>query len=152
VLSKLTRKVIYAAKDALHDVLKTALEKEGWVITHDPLILPLGRRKLQVDLAAEAPLAAERDGQKIAVEIKSFLGVSEVTELERAIGQYIIYRFVLQRQDPDRTLFLALPVDAYESLFNEEDERDLAKGNDLRLIVFDPENGDIVEWITQWTI
>ena len=138
-------------KDALHDVLRAALENEGWIITHDPLILPLGRRKLQVDLAAEAPLAAERDGQRIAVEIKSFLGVSEVTELERAFGQYIIYRFVLQRQDPDRTLFLALPVDAYESLFNEEDERDLAKGYDVKLIVFDPEDGGIVEWITQWT-
>jgi hypothetical protein len=132
-------------------VLKAALVAEGWIITHDPLILPLGRRKLQVDLAAEAPLAAERNGEKIAVEIKSFLGVSEVTELERAFGQYIIYRFVLQRQDPERALFLALPVDAYESLFNEEDERDLARGNDVKLIVFDPENGNIVEWITQWT-
>src|ERR1051326_7928365 len=127
-------------KDALHDVLRAALENEGWIITHDPLILPLGLRKLQVDLAAEAPLAAERNGEKIAVEIKSFLGISEVTELERAFGQYIIYRFVLQRQDPDRTLFLALPVDAYESLFNEEDERDLAKSNDVNFIVFDPEN------------
>ncbi len=137
-------------KDAFHDVLKAALEAEGWIITHDPLILPLGRRKLQVDLAAEAPLAAERNGERIAVEIKSFLGVSEVTELERAFGQYIIYRFVLQRQDPERTLFLALPVDAYESLFNEEDERDLARVNDVKLIIFDPENGNIVEWITQW--
>jgi hypothetical protein len=144
-----TKETPYAEKDAYHDVVKSDLIKAGWTITHDPLFLPLGRRRLQVDLAAEAPLAAERDGRKSAVEVKSFLGVSDVTELERAFGQYLIHRFVLQRKEPDRRLYLALPVDAYESLFSEEDERDLAKGYDVKLILFDPENEVIIEWI-EW--
>ena len=134
-------------KDQQHETVRIALEKDGWLITHDPLILPLGRRKLQVDLGAEAPLAAEKAGQKIAVEVKSFAGVSEVTELERAIGQYIIYRFILNRQEPDRMIYLALPSDAYASLFNEEDERELAEAEDLKILIFDPELQEIVQWI-----
>jgi hypothetical protein len=136
-----------ARRDIFHDAVRAALEKDGWIITHDPLILPLGRRKLQVDLGAEALIAAEKAGRKIAVEIKSFTGVSEVTELERAIGQYIIYRFVLDRQEPERHLYLALPADAYTSLFNEEDERELAQSQEVHLLVFDPDSEEIVQWI-----
>ncbi len=59
--------------------VRTALVKDGWTITHDPLVLPFGERSLRVDLGAQAPVAAERDGRKIAVEIKSFVGRSEIT-------------------------------------------------------------------------
>ncbi len=29
-----------SAKDAFHEVVKTALQKDGWQITHDPYNLP----------------------------------------------------------------------------------------------------------------
>ena len=120
---------------------------DGWTITHDPLILPLGRRKLHVDTGAEAPIAAEKAGRQIAVEIKSFAGVSEVTELERAFGQYVMYRFLLGRHEPGRILYLALPMDAYASLFNEQDERELAQSQDIHFLVFDPLRREIIQWI-----
>ncbi len=72
--------------DVYHEVVKNALIKDGWTITHDPLILPFGTCKVYVDIGAEAPIAAEKDGRKIAVEIKSFVGVSEVADLESALG------------------------------------------------------------------
>jgi hypothetical protein len=53
-------------------IVRNALIKEGWIITHDPLTLPFGSDDIFIDLGAQAPLGAEKEGQKIAVEIKSF--------------------------------------------------------------------------------
>ena len=61
-------------RDIYHDVVKNALIKDGWTITHDPLILPYGGRNLYVDLGAEVPIGAEKDDRRIAVEVKSFSG------------------------------------------------------------------------------
>ena len=66
-----------SAKDRYRDCVKNALIKDGWVITHDPLRLPWGKKDMYVDLGAETLLAAEKDQRRIAVEIKSFVGKSE---------------------------------------------------------------------------
>ncbi|MEC4816876.1 MAG: element excision factor XisH family protein, partial [Scytonema sp. PMC 1069.18] len=60
------------APDLYHDVVCTALIKDGWKITDDPLVLTIGRRSVFVDLGAEKLIAAERGSDKIAIEIKSF--------------------------------------------------------------------------------
>jgi hypothetical protein len=61
------------AKDIYHEMVKNALTKDGWTITDDPLKLIIGSRSLYVDLGAEKLIAAQKENQKIAVEIKSFL-------------------------------------------------------------------------------
>jgi len=91
-----------AAKDIYHDKAKNALIKDGWKITHDPLRLSWGSKDMYVDLGAEQILAAERSGQKIAVEVKSFVGLSEMEDTEKALGQYLLYRSVLARTEPGR--------------------------------------------------
>ena len=95
-------------RDQFHDACKNALIKAGWIITHDPFPLRRGVQNLSVDLGAELPLAAERDGRKIAVEVKSLLGGVEMPEFERALGQYILYRSLLKRAEPERVLYLAM--------------------------------------------
>jgi hypothetical protein len=100
-----------------------------------------------VDLGAEAPIGAEKDGRKIAVEVKGFLGISETTELERALGQYWLYRFLLERREPDRVLFMAVSREAYARIFNEPDGRDLVVAQNLKLLVFDPTEEVVVQWI-----
>ncbi len=80
------------ARDLFHDVVRAALERDGWTVTHDPLKVPWGRRDLFVDLGAEKLLGAEKAGRKIAVEIKSFTGMSLINDLEKAIGQFVLYR------------------------------------------------------------
>ncbi|BCL38017.1 hypothetical protein NSMS1_44640 [Nostoc sp. MS1] len=65
-----------AAKDLFHEAVKQALLKEQWVITADPLKIKIERVKFEVDLAADKFLAADKAGQKIAVEIKSFISTS----------------------------------------------------------------------------
>lgn len=77
------------AKDLFHDAVKNALQKDGWRITHDPYYLKTGGVEMYIDLGADTILAAEREDQKIAVEIKSFLGASSISEFHAALGQFI---------------------------------------------------------------
>lgn len=136
-----------ARRDIYHDAVRNALIKDGWIITHDPLLLSFGRRNVYVDIGAEAPLGAEKDGLKIAVEVKSFLGASEFTELERALGQYALYQFLLTRQEPERILYLAVPAANYESVLSETEGHDLIVAQSLRILIFDPDKEDITQWI-----
>lgn len=76
-----------AARDKFHTAVKQALIKEQWSITHDPLNLKFGEYdQVQIDLGAEKVLAAEKDGEKIAVEIKSFLSDSSIFDFHVALG------------------------------------------------------------------
>src|SRR5439155_20466610 len=78
-----------------------------------------GRKNLFVDLGAEKLIAADRDGKRIAVEVKSFEGKSEVHDLEVALGQYLLYLPFLRAQESDRQLYLAVPVEVWENVFEE---------------------------------
>jgi hypothetical protein len=90
------------ARDRYHDNVENALIKDGWTIIDDPLHVRWGKKDMYVDLGAERLLAAEKDQRKIAVEVKSFLGHSEMADLEQAIGQYTVYHEVLSRAEPER--------------------------------------------------
>jgi len=74
--------------DIYHDTVKRALEKDNWTITHDPFFMKIGERKLYADLGAARLISAEKGHEKIVVEIKSFIGKSDVNDLENAIGQF----------------------------------------------------------------
>ncbi len=137
------------ARDLYHDVVKAALIADGWTITDDPLKLHVGKKDLFVDLGAERLLAADKEGRKIAVEVKSFLGASEVADLENALGQYILYREILGETEPDRLIHLAVPMEAYDELFKEPIGELVLRRTQLRLIVFDPANGGIIQWIPE---
>ena len=134
------------AKDVFHDAVKNALVKDGWKITDDPLKLELGGKDLYVDFGAEELLAAEREERKIAVEVKSFVGPSEMTDLERALGQYVLYSEVLNVTEPDRVLYLAIPHKVLFDLFEQPLGKLLLEKQGLRLIGFDPMREEIVKW------
>ncbi|KOR31649.1 hypothetical protein TI05_12270 [Achromatium sp. WMS3] len=136
------------AKDIYHDIVIHALKKDGWTITHDPLILEIGEKRLYADLGANRLLSANKGEEKIAVEIKSFLGHSDVRELENAYGQFMIYYKILAKQEPDRILYLAINKTVFAGIFSQEIGRLLLEDKILRLIVFDAQN----EVITQWVI
>ena len=135
-----------AAKDIYHQVVKIALEKDGWTITNDPLKLTIGSRSVYVDLGAEKLFAAEKEGRKIAVEVKSFINPSPVNDLENALGQYILYAKILEEQQPERVIYLAIPVNVFRDIFAEPIGQLLLRTTDLRLLVFDPRKEVIVEW------
>lgn len=135
-----------SAKDVYHDTVKAALQKEGWVITHDPLVLELSSGRLEVDLGAEMLIAAQRDDIQIAVEIKSFLASSLISEFHKALGQFLNYRVALRLKEPNRVLFLAIPVKVYRNFFSGElAQLSIAEYN-VKLLIFDPDEEEIVIW------
>jgi len=135
------------ARDFYHDNVRNALIKDGWTITHDPYTLTFGQRDVFVDLGAERTLAAEKQREKIAVEIKSFLSASDIRELEVAVGQYAFYRSLLTRFEPERKLFLAVPEGAFLNTLSEPIARPVIEDLRIALIAFDPELEIIVKWI-----
>jgi XisH protein len=135
------------ARDIYHESVRAALVKDGWVITHDPLRLEWGAKDVFIDLGAERLLWAEREGEKIAVEIKSFVGKSDIDDLEKALGQYILYHDVLAERQPERTLYLAVHVDVFHNLFEEPIGELLLKNSRFRLLVFDARTEEVLEWI-----
>ncbi len=135
------------AKDIYHNKVKTALEKDGWIITNDPLTLKVGGRSAFIDLGAEKLFAAEKEGRRIAVEVKSFISPSPVRDLEQALGQYIMYSQVLERQNSSRSLYLAISRSVFLDFFSEELPQLMIELNNLKLIIFDVESEEIVKWI-----
>lgn len=133
------------AKDLFHKIVKEALQKEGWKITHDPLFLLIDEKKMYIDLGAEL-LKAERAEQKIAVEIKSFLGASEMTDFHEALGQFNLYQVALTLKEPDRKLYLAIPEDIHKELFTNDFIKIVLDTYQISLIVFNPQTNSIVSW------
>ena len=140
-------KFVTMARDKYHDLVREALEREGWVITDDPLIVEAGKRKVQVDLGAERLIGAEKDGMKIAVEIKSFVGISTLHDFYEALGQFNFYQFALQKKMPERILFLAVPEDAYEDFFKEDFIEELLSSYHVKMFVYNITKPVIEKWI-----
>ena len=135
-----------SAKDIFHDAVRHGLEKEGWTITDDPLHIRIKGVQMYIDLGAEKVIGAEKNGQKIAVEIKSFAGTSALREFHEALGQYLNYQQALEEQEPLRELFLAIPVDAYDEFFTIPFVHEAVLRHHLKLIIYDGESEVIARW------
>lgn len=134
------------AKDIFHDAVRKGLEKEGWIITNDPLRIEVGDVEMYIDLGAEKILAAERAGEKIAVEIKSFIGASNISEFHTAIGQFFNYRVALEEQEPERVLYLAVPLAIYNAFFQLQFIKTVVERFQLKIIIYDQIQEVIVSW------
>ena len=137
-----------SARDLFHEAVRRALEKEQWQISHDPLELVWEEVKVKIDLAAERLLAAERDNEKIAVEVKSFASPSPISEFHTALGQFLNYRLMLEVKQPERRLYLAVPVDTYGSFFQSRLAQSMVDRHQLALLVYDPNSEEVVTWIS----
>ncbi|KST65900.1 XisH family protein [Mastigocoleus testarum] len=135
-----------AAKDLFHNAVKQGLLKENWVITADPLKIKIEGVKFEIDLAAEKVLAAQKAGQKIAVEIKSFLNTSAITDFHAALGQFLNYRLALKMVESDRILYLAVPIDTFESFFQEKFTQEAVNLYQVKLIIYDPVEEVVIKW------
>lgn len=135
------------ARDKFHQEVKIALEKDGWQITDDPLYIKVGKIPIQIDIGAEKLIGAERNGEKIAVEIKTFGRASFITALHEAVGKYIVYRAVLKFIQSDRVLYLALPDDTYEEFGEEPIVKSIFTEYNFKLLLYEPVNQTITSWI-----
>lgn len=131
--------------DIYHKLVKTALQAEDWTITHDPYYLSAGGTELYIDLGAEKLIAAVKQNQKIAVEVKSFTGKSQITEFYSALGQYLTYHQGLKITEPDRKLYLAIPKIAKDEIFSLTLTQQLISELEVKLLVYSL-TGDIISW------
>ncbi|MCC5623954.1 XisH family protein [Nostoc sp. CHAB 5715] len=136
------------AKDVFHQQVKKALIKDGWIITHDPFTIRISEAiKLQIDLAAENAIAAERNTEKIAVEIKSFIADSDISEFHTALGQYLNYCQAIEEKEADRVLYLAVPIETYQDFFQLSFVQRTLQRYQIKLIIYDPKHEEIRLWI-----
>ena len=135
-----------AAPDTYHDAVVTALVKDGWTITDDSLFIKSRGIDLLIELGAENIVGAEKDGKKIAIEIKSLVGTSAIAEFHTTVGQFENYRLALEDEDPDRMLYVAIPITTFESFFTIPFVQHAVRKYDMALLVFDPEGQEIKKW------
>ena len=140
------------AKDLYHYEVKAALEKEGWLVTDDPYLLDLKAfgafpSNLEIDLGAEKVIGAEKENQKIAVEIKTLSSASLIYALHNLVGQYINYKVGLRLIEPERLLYIAIPEDIYDGLKGEPFFQMILAESNMRLVIYNPVNQTITQWI-----
>lgn len=135
------------AKDRFHNIVRNALEKDGWKITADPYEINVDDVDFEIDLAAEQLLGAEREGEKIAVEIKSFISPSNISEFHTALGQFLNYRDALDKIEPERLLYLAVRLPIYETFFQRKFIAAAVNRYQIRLMIYDIENEVIHQWL-----
>jgi hypothetical protein len=135
------------AKDLYHNVVKQALINDGWTITDDPFYFSVGTVSMQIDIGAERIIAAEKGMTKIAVEIKSFVSQSPVNDFHAALGQYELYEIAMSDYEPERVLYLAVPQEAYNEFFQRPLIQKVIRLRSLKLLVYQPENENYIEWI-----
>lgn len=136
-----------SAKNIYHDEVRDALTAVGWTLTDDPLRVQFVGRDLLIDLGAEVnTLSAERGVERIAVEIQSFRGASDVRNLQEAIGQFVIYRHVLTTLDPMRRLLMAVDQRVYNDFLSHGFGQAILTAFTVPLIVFDPFSRRVLIW------
>jgi hypothetical protein len=135
------------AADIIHNAVKNALIKDGWTITADPYRIEYEEIDLFADLAAERPIAAERAGERIVVEVKSFVSRSLIQDLKIALGQYEIYLNFLELTAPERKLYLAISDQVHDDFFKLKAINVLVERLHLSLLVVNVPNEEVQRWI-----
>jgi len=83
----------------------------------------------------------------MVVEVKCFQDIeSETTDLCTAIGQYMVYRNLLERNGMAISLYLAIPLEVYSGIFNRM-AFPMIRQNHVKMIVVDLEHEVINQWL-----
>ena len=131
--------------DDCQAAIERALAKDGWRISQSQMYLQLGGRKIYIDLEATKNTNGQRQ-QLMLVEVKCFPEMSS-REIYQAVGQYMVYRYILEEAQIQTPLFLAILAFAYEALFTDAIRQGMDKDGIKQMIV-DINSEVIVEWIT----
>jgi hypothetical protein len=135
------------ARDLYHKPVRNALIRDGWNILTDDYVLEYDGDRVYVDIAADRTVSATKGNRQILVEVKSFLGQSFIRELELAVGQYILYRDVLEETQQTFDLYLAVSSDVHATSFQKSIARLLIQRNRVKLVIVDMGQEAIEAWI-----
>jgi hypothetical protein len=64
-----------------------------------------------------------------------------------AVGQFVNYKVMLEKLEPDRRLYLAVPDVMYETLFRSEFAQAVIAKQEISLIIYNPEEEIIEQWL-----
>lgn len=129
------------ALDQCHEQIANTLRKAGWKVDDKPYVIRLiSGRRFFIDIQAQ------RDQNEIiVVEIKCFAD-NQINELYTGIGQYLVYRSLLERKGISRSLYLAIPSTAYIQIVQEL-AMDIIVGEKIKLIVVDLDQEVVEQWL-----
>ncbi len=74
------------------------------------------------------------------------IGTSDISDFHTALGQFFNYRIMLEVNQPDRLLYLAVPLETYETFFQSQFAQMAVERYQLKLIVYEPVTEEIVQW------
>lgn len=132
------------AKDRYHDVVVRALRKAGWRILEEQVALSMPTRRVWIDIRA----SRGADNVAILVEVKGFERLaSPVAYLAEVIGQCVLYQAILDYAEVNDALHLAVPAAALTGILGEEIGRQAIQRAQVRVILFDPVQEEIIGWI-----
>jgi hypothetical protein len=128
------------------DYCHPLLEKDGWAVAEIPFTVDLPEREIHIDVEAWRNSNGSRQ-QIMLVEVKCFPNrKSTTTELYISVGQYIIYRAVLDAIEMNLPLYLAIPDVIYDTVFDWTVRRAVSD-NKIKLLIINLEMEAIVQWI-----
>jgi hypothetical protein len=129
------------ADDKVLPQVKKALRKDGWKLDAKGVAMREDGHQFFIDLRGE------KDGQMIAVEVKSFLG-NFMQDWHLALGQYLNYKALLAKRAPDHVLYLAVPETTYAEYFASPFIQNMVELYKVNLLIFNP-NNTAIEWKRQ---
>ena len=134
-------------KDKFHETVTIALQTELWHITNDPLFVPTqGGTNFFIDLGAERFIGAEKDGENIAVEIKSFGGNNPMYKFYEMLGQFLVYQLGLEEQQKFWELFIAISDVGYKKLDDAPIFKKAIQKYQLKFVIINAISKTIIEW------
>lgn len=135
-------------KDSYHNAVKIGLQKKGWLITDDPFTITSTGMDVQIDLAAVESISAQLGAERmIAVEIKSLKQPVRLYDFYQALGQYMVYQIALEKYRIEKTLYLAIPISAYNKLKEVDLFREAWRKHKVNLLIFNEKTKNILKWI-----
>jgi hypothetical protein len=137
-------------QDLYHDVVRDALRKDGWRITHTALQLKDRAESHVGELWGGPWLIADKDERKIAVAVSSFVGRSSPVDITQTWRQLALSRPRLHAMDADRVVYLAIRQATYSACFEGTEDDLLLEKERMQLIVFDPRAEVIVQWVPRF--
>jgi hypothetical protein len=126
-------------EDACQPEIIAALEKDGWIITDRQVYVESSEIYIFIDLEA---MKVDRITY---IEVKCFPGASTTTEFYAAVGQYCLYREVLNLEMPGMILYLAIPAHVYDKFGDAY--RNTLSNNRVKIILVDLGKKTIIKWI-----
>jgi hypothetical protein len=137
-------------QDLYHDIVRDALRKDGWRITHTALQLKARETSSAGELWEGPWLIADKDERKVAVAVDSFVGRSSPADVIQTWRRLGLSRHQLHALDSDRVVCLAVRQATYSACFGGIEGDLLLEKEHMRLIVFDPRAEVIVQWVPRF--